>query len=621
LGIIKVTLDKIRPNPYQPKSRVEVSEEDARKFGESILAHGMILTPVGRRSNGFFEMGDGWLRLAGHRWLVDHGHLEYQNITFDERELSNQQMADLVIEANKTRKDLNPIEEAEFYSKYIKNFGGTQEELAKKYGISQGEVANTLRLLDLPENVQEKVISREITSTHARQLLRLNIDHEAQTKYMDTAIKHSWSVSQLDNEINRLLWQNSKPLNQVKDRWAKGALFDVKECWYCEKTAIVANPWGESKKTRRCMDISCWEKKQKAAEKARDTAAKKKLEKKAAGQKVLTHKDIGYGDYERIEKSHIDNPSECDKCSKRALYSHNDDGSDPHAICTDVKCYRAKKTRKTKAENKPKREQERALTVRLGEIFEKTSKNRYNCLVLAVRYMTRHIDATTRDDISHMFDNLPKYSNGKLDPDSLCVKAISMPEQELVKLLNAMVISYERRKDSWQQFSTELKEGVLLDLSILEGTYEAKAAEQKAFNEANCDGCINAKQALVHTGEPCCEHTYNRKIKDGVCQSSPHKKELQPPKEEKEAAAGFPAAASKRKNSIKSVLIPEGVRLCQDVPKEECHECNLDTQDHTINFKFPIADKAASDGVAYQKVCIKDYRAWEKKQEKVAVAK
>ena len=57
-----------------------------------------------------------------------------------------------------------------------------------------------------------------------------------------------------------------------------------------------------------------------------------------------------------------------------------------------------------------------------------------------------------------------------------------------------------------------------------------------------------------------------------------------------------------------AVLPPPGVRWAKDVPEEECHNCNLDTEDHSVNFSFPTPDKSASDSVAYRMVCLKDYR-------------
>ena len=99
--------------------------------------------------------------MKGHEWLVNHGHVEFQEMRFDERDLSDQQMADLVLESNKVRKDLNPIEEAQFYARYIKDFNVTETELAAKHNVSQGEVANTIRLLELPDNVKGQLFLRK----------------------------------------------------------------------------------------------------------------------------------------------------------------------------------------------------------------------------------------------------------------------------------------------------------------------------------------------------------------------------------------------------------------------------------------------------------------------------
>jgi ParB family chromosome partitioning protein len=525
MSIIKVPIEKVYPNPYQPKSRVDVTEADAERIGKSILNFGLILTPVGRRSNGTFEVGDGWLRRKGHEWLVNHGHIEYGQMPFDVRELTDQQMADLVIEANKERKDLNPLQEAEFYARYIKEFKVTETELAKKYNVSQGEIANTLRLLELPEPVKAKVISQEISPTHGRQLLRLNKMPELQTKYLEETIKHDMSVSQLDNEMNRELWDTSRTL---KPGEYNSPRFDTGACQKCDFNQMLANPWGQQKKEPRCINSKCWIEKQNAAEKALEAAAKKKLDKKTAGQKVLTDKDLHYDQYKNMEdyRKRLDNPAECEKCTKRGLYkSQHSSRETPEKVCLDPKCYQSKQTKKTKEENKTKRQLERELTVKMGQIFEKTQKNRNGALVVAARYMAKHIESAVCEDLCHMFDNLPKTSNGRLDHEILRARLPGMAEPEIVKLLAAMVISQRRRRDSYQMFSTKLSEEVLLDIAILEGTYEAKVAEVKAFQEANCKGCGNANQSLISTGERCCTYTYNQQIKDGVCLNSPAQRE------------------------------------------------------------------------------------------------
>jgi len=255
-------IKNIHPNPYQPKTRVDVPEETARAFGTSILNTGMIQTPVCRRVNGanMYEMGDGWLRLQGHRWLVEQGHTAYQVIAVEVRELTDQQMADLVMEANTVRKDLNPIEEAELYSRYLADFKVTQAELAKRHNCSQGQVANTVRLLQLPSSVQEKVILREISPNHARQLLRLQRFPDLQERTADKCIKQGWPVSRLDEDIRYELWHRSKSLKADAPSWEEPPLFDPSACDGCEHVAKVAHAFAHEKAQPRCLDAKCWKK-------------------------------------------------------------------------------------------------------------------------------------------------------------------------------------------------------------------------------------------------------------------------------------------------------------------------------------------------------------------------
>ncbi|MDV2988552.1 MAG: ParB/RepB/Spo0J family partition protein [Dehalogenimonas sp.] len=195
-GKIKIRTSQLQPNPYQPLGRIEISEETASMLGQSILETGIILTPVarpGKYSPGeepYYEMGDGWLRLAGIRWIEIQGHETYRDIAGENCcsdqiivnlcDLTDQQMADMVMEANLKRKDLNPIEQAELFSRYTKDFGISQAKLAADHNITQGEVSNTIRLLELPAEIQAMVSNGEISQTHARQLLRLKDDPATQ---------------------------------------------------------------------------------------------------------------------------------------------------------------------------------------------------------------------------------------------------------------------------------------------------------------------------------------------------------------------------------------------------------------------------------------------------------
>lgn len=202
---LKIPIDKLKPNPFQPKSRIEVSEETAKAFGLSIIDHGIMQTPVCRQVDGHYEMGDGWLRRAGCVWAVTNGHPEYQEIDVDVRELTDEQMADMVLEANEVRKDLNPIDRAWVYQKYLDTFPSvTQAEFARRHNKTQGEVSNTIRLLDLPERVQGMIISQEIKESHGRTLLRIK-DPLILTDMAWRCAQENWSVAVLDETVSKYL--------------------------------------------------------------------------------------------------------------------------------------------------------------------------------------------------------------------------------------------------------------------------------------------------------------------------------------------------------------------------------------------------------------------------------
>ena len=216
--ICNIPLNKIQPNPYQPESRLQVPGDVAEKFGKSILEHGLMQTPVARQrpvnssSPGllFYEMGDGWLRLAGYKWLNDNGH-GYAQIPLDVRDLTDDQMADMVMEANSVRQELSPIDKAHFYRECLNRLSLTQTKLAERYKVSQGEIANTLRLLELPKDIQAEIISRKITETHALKLIALKDWPGLLQELVKKIIATGMSTAALDEEVRQITNREKKP--------------------------------------------------------------------------------------------------------------------------------------------------------------------------------------------------------------------------------------------------------------------------------------------------------------------------------------------------------------------------------------------------------------------------
>jgi len=548
---IKVDITKVHHNPYQPLSRQEVPEEIAKKFGLSILKHGMISTPVGRRVDGpgLFEMADGWLRLKGHEWLVSNGHLEYQEIRFDERELSDQQMADMVMEANSVRHDLNPIEEALLYQRYIKDFGISETQLAKDHDLTQGAVANTIRLLQLPADLQEKVKAGELSSTHGRTLLRMNKVPEMQRDMAERCIKQNTSVSELANSVESTLWRSSKSLNPKGDRWDR-PIFDLTECKSCESMIHASEPYGSQKKEDRCLNEKCWEKKQAEATQKAVREAQQDLKKEGVKQKVLSRDQVSYGQYENMrDYLHLlDNPAECKKCPKTALYKYDLTSSGkPDLICLDPPCHRKKQTKHTRDTNKLKKEQDKDLTMELSSVFKQAHGNPRGCIEVLARHMLPMVDAAGKLDLCAIFDNIPKLANGRMDQDALLASLSSKNIDELLDLTMAAAITRRRRKN-WEQFSIRLTEEEKHDIAIMTGTMDRHLAEVKTFQEANCRGCFYSDDEKIGTsGEPCRNSGWAKKIgEDGKCtgRKEQEKKEATSEVEMEEGEEGMEVAVT-----------------------------------------------------------------------------
>jgi len=201
-----VPLHTIVPNPFQPEGRIAIEDAAAEKMADSIIAEGMYQAPVVRKTADGYEMADGWRRLAGYRWLFrNRGLMEYGQIPVIVRELDDRAMADIILTTNDERQDLNPIERAQVFRRYLATFPEvTQAEFAIRRGTSQAEVANTMRLLDLPEPVRKMVISREITESHGRELLRVKLP-AVQLGFASDAAKEGLSVRELASRITLYL--------------------------------------------------------------------------------------------------------------------------------------------------------------------------------------------------------------------------------------------------------------------------------------------------------------------------------------------------------------------------------------------------------------------------------
>lgn len=193
---------------YQP--RQEFEEEALAELAESISVHGLLQPIVVRRGAVGYEV------IVGERRLRACKRLGWEVIPAIIRDVEDKEAAELALIENLQRADLHVFEIAEGYERLLSEFELTQEELAKRLGISQANVANKIRLLKLPLSVRD-IISREMLSErHGRALLKLE-QEDLQLKALEQVVGEGLSVKQTEELIQLLLKGEPKGKKQ-KDK-------------------------------------------------------------------------------------------------------------------------------------------------------------------------------------------------------------------------------------------------------------------------------------------------------------------------------------------------------------------------------------------------------------------
>lgn len=194
-GLRTVPVQAIVPNPRQPRTHMD--EEKLAELADSIREHGLIQPLIVRQE------GRGYTLIAGERrWRASQlaGLTEVPVVV---KEASPQAMLELALIENIQRADLNPIEEALAYQQLIDDFGLTQEAVAARVGKSRPTVANVVRLLNLPDKIQEAVNNEQISGAHARALLPLP-SPESQMAVMNSIISQGLSVRQVEAIVAKI---------------------------------------------------------------------------------------------------------------------------------------------------------------------------------------------------------------------------------------------------------------------------------------------------------------------------------------------------------------------------------------------------------------------------------
>ncbi|TAH37152.1 MAG: ParB/RepB/Spo0J family partition protein [Planctomycetota bacterium] len=213
-----VAIEHLVPNRKQPRADVEKGLE---RLAESIRRHGVmqpiVVTPLAPDK---FEIiaGERRWRAAAHAGLKSVPVILRPQVSGDEERL------ELALIENVQREDLNAIERARACRQLLETYQLTQEDVAGRLGLERSTIANLIRLLELPEAIQDVVSRGTLSAGHARALLRLN-GHPQQARLMEQMIREDWSVRQAEEACGRLAQHPAKPAHAPRPRqpaWIQG---------------------------------------------------------------------------------------------------------------------------------------------------------------------------------------------------------------------------------------------------------------------------------------------------------------------------------------------------------------------------------------------------------------
>ena len=217
-GIVELELDKIFPNPDQPRNTFD--EDKLTDLAESITEHGVLQPIIVTPRN------DKYMIIAGERRFRASGRAGLKTIPALVRELDDEKIMELALIENVQRDDLSPIEEARAYDVLQTKFGYTQERLAKRMGKSRSAIANSTRLLALPEDVQQMVQDGKLTVGHVRPLLSINVP-EWQSAFAQEVYQSNLSVREVEKMVKKAVdeghvtWETEEVLFQAPQKYKK----------------------------------------------------------------------------------------------------------------------------------------------------------------------------------------------------------------------------------------------------------------------------------------------------------------------------------------------------------------------------------------------------------------
>jgi ParB family chromosome partitioning protein len=196
IGLLQLAVAEIQDNPFQP--RREFNEEEIASLAESLKQHDLLQPILVRKVAGKYQL------ISGERRLRAAIRAGWKSIPARVREADDRLVAELAIVENLQRKDLNPIEKALSFKRYLDEHRCPQDELARRLSIDRSTIANLMRLLDLPPQVLESLRSEKLSAGHARALLPLG-DEDEQIALAQRITGEGLSVREVERIVSEQL--------------------------------------------------------------------------------------------------------------------------------------------------------------------------------------------------------------------------------------------------------------------------------------------------------------------------------------------------------------------------------------------------------------------------------
>jgi ParB family chromosome partitioning protein len=204
-------MSEIDPNPYQ--TRANFDEQTLNELAASILVNGILQPIVVRPVNGRYQL------IAGERRWRASQKLSREFIPAVVKQVSNEQAMEMTIVENLQREGLNPMEEARAFERLAREFNLTQEQMSQRTGRERASIANLIRLLKLPETVQQLIEKGELTAGHAKAMLALD-NPEAITSTAQKIRQLALSVRQTEELVHRMLAPGDAQAQETKTKLA-----------------------------------------------------------------------------------------------------------------------------------------------------------------------------------------------------------------------------------------------------------------------------------------------------------------------------------------------------------------------------------------------------------------